>query len=474
MKVYIRTYGCQMNDRDSENIAAEFVERGWEVTEDETKADAVIVNTCSVREQAEIKAIGKLGNVIKWRKSQGANFLPVVGVTGCMAQNLGAKLVKILPDLDFIAGARKTHKVADIAIEYYNKRMAGVRKPELKKGEKRTPATSDALVDVSDDLTSHLYIKKHLEKTGAKQVCALVSIMQGCQMNCSYCIVPKVRGVQRSRPADDIVDEVKTLAERGVKEVTLLGQVVNAFGRENAQKEKTSEFVRLLQKINDVDGVERIRFTSPHPAFFRDDLIEAYGSLEKLCEYVHLPLQSGSDRVLKEMRRPYRAEQFLRIVEKLRARSGRMSISTDVIVGYPGETDEDFEETRRIFRASGFDMAFIFKYSPRAGTLSAERPDDIPEDVKEARNKILLGDLEKQSLAFNNALIGTTQQILVEARAKRGENMFMGRTRTHRKVVFKGDESLVGRLLDVKIKAATVSALDAQLGPDFEAERGAE
>ena len=451
MKVYIRTYGCQMNDRDSENIAAEFVERGWEVTEDETKADAVIVNTCSVREQAEIKAIGKLGNVIKWRKSQGANFLPVVGVTGCMAQNLGAKLVKILPDLDFIAGARKTHKVADIAIEYYNKRMAGVRKPELKKGEKRTPATSDALVDVSDDLTSHLYIKKHLEKTGAKQVCALVSIMQGCQMNCSYCIVPKVRGVQRSRPADDIVDEVKTLAERGVKEVTLLGQVVNAFGRENAQKEKTSEFVRLLQKINDVDGVERIRFTSPHPAFFRDDLIEAYGSLEKLCEYVHLPLQSGSSRILKIMNRKYTKEQYLDLADRIRKAVPDIALTTDIIVGFPGETEEDFRETLDVVRRVRYDSAFTFIYSKRTGTPAAVMEDQIPEDVVKDRFDRLLKEVQTISKEMAERFTGSCQKVLVEEKNSQMEGYVKGRLSNNHVVHFRGPESLIGQIVEVRL-----------------------
>lgn len=451
-----------MNDRDSENIAAQFLERGWEITEDENECDVAVVNTCSVREQAEQKAIGKLGHLVWLRKPFGKDF-PVVGVAGCMAQNRGAELVKLLPDLDFVAGARQTHRVVDIAIEICEMRKRGIGHPQLPLGAKRTPKTSAAIVDISDDKTSHLFINKHLPITGTRKSCAFVSIMQGCQMNCSYCIVPKVRGAQRSRPTDDIVGEVKKLADAGVREITLLGQVVNAFGRELGKADGKTEFVRLLEKINAIDGIARIRFTSPHPAFFGGDLIDAYADIPKLCEYVHLPLQSGSNRILKEMRRPYTAEKFLEIVEKLRSRKPNISISTDVIVGYPDETDADFDETRRVFKAADFDMAFIFKYSPRTGTKSAELPDSVPEEVKEARNQILLADLAEQSMRYHDKLVGTTQEILVEAPAKRGESLFMGRTRTHRKTIFRASPDLIGKLVNVKIAKATITALEGEI-----------
>ena len=443
-----------MNERDSENIAANFVERGWEITDDESKADVIVINTCSVREQAEQKAIGKLSHILSYRKWQKRN-LPIIGVTGCMAQNRGESLSKTLPLLDFIAGPRKTHLVADIAISAFNK--VKEEKFSAKKNSHKP------FIDISDDNTSHLFINKHYSLSKVSNVCAFVSIMQGCQMNCSYCIVPKVRGVMRSRPTDDIVAETKELVKNGVKEVMLLGQVANAFGREIPIQNGVTEFVRLLQKLTDIDGLERIRFTSPHPSYFRDDLINAYGSLEKLCEYVHLPLQSGSDRILRAMNRPYRASDFLRIVEKLRERSSDMSISTDIIVGYPDETDEDFQQTLDIFKKSNFDMAFIFKYSERKGTKSAELDDNISEEIKEQRNQILLEQLGKQSMQFHNNMIGKTYQVLVETNAKRGEEMFMGRTRNHRKCIFKANSSYIGKMVNVKVNGATVTALDCEI-----------
>lgn len=451
-----------MNERDSENIAAQFLERGWEITDDENAADIAVVNTCSVREQAEQKAIGKLGHLIWIRKPFGRDF-PIVGVTGCMAQNRGADLVRILPDIDFVAGARQTHKVADIAISIFNKRKSGVCHPPLPQGAKRTAKTSAAFVDVSDDTESHLYINKHLPVLGARKACAFVSIMQGCEMNCSYCIVPKTRGAQRSRPTEDVVEEAKRLADAGVREITLLGQVVNAFGRECGKTEGVTEFVRLLRKINDIEGIARIRFTSPHPSYFGDDLIDAYADLPKLCEYVHLPLQSGSDRILKKMKRPYKTANFLKIVEKLRERKANISISTDIIVGYPDETDEDFNQTREAFRAANFDMAFIFKYSPRLGTESAKLPDGVSEEVKESRNQMLLSDLAKQSMEYHDKFIGTVQEVLVESTAKRGENLYMGRTRTHRKTIFKASPESVATLVNVKIANATVTALEGEI-----------
>ena len=451
-----------MNERDSDNIAADFIARGWKICDDPAEADAAVVNTCSVREQAEQKAIGKLAHLIEERKDRKSPF-PVIGVTGCMAQNKGAALLEILPQLDFVAGSRKTHMVAQIAVDAVNERKAGILAPKIPRGLRKNRADySIAKVDISDDSTSHLAINRHAPERESG-VCAFVSIMQGCGMNCSYCIVPKVRGIQRSRPEADIIDEIKRLADRGVKEVTLLGQVVNAYGREAPQTEKVSRFVRLLEKIDALDSIERIRFTSPHPSYFGDDLISAYGTLGKLCEYVHLPLQSGSDRILNAMARPYRTARFLEIVEKLRARAPKMSISTDVIVGYPDETEDDFAATLDAFKTAGFDMAYIFKYSPREGTKSALLADSVSEEQKEARNQTLLVELGAQSKKFNDAMTGATEQILVESRAKRGASMMMGRTRTHRKVIFKADESLIGRLAEVRIESAGVSALNGIL-----------
>ncbi len=460
MKVYLRTYGCQMNERDTDHIAADFIERGCEIVDDWSIADIALVNTCSVREQAEQKAIGKLGHLIDERKGRRSLF-PIIGVTGCMAQNRGETLLDILPQIDFVLGSRKTHLVAQTAMEIYEERKAGKLPPKVPRGVHNKRRFSDARVDIGDDSTSHKFINKHNPQVESG-VCTFVSIMQGCSMNCSYCIVPKVRGVQRSRPTADIIEEVKKLCARGVKEVTLLGQVVNAFTQKTPEGTKNG-FVGLLEKLNAIPELERIRFTSPHPSFFTNDLIDAYGSLEKLCEYVHMPMQSGSDRILKAMNRPYTSERFLNIIERLRARVPNISISTDIIVGYPDETDEDFEATRECFKKAAFDMAYIFKYSPREGTRSAEIADNISEEVKQWRNAELLRELEAQSKRYNDAFVGRTEQILVEGAAKRGEKMMLGRTRTHRKVVFEGSSDLKGKLVDVRIFDAAVSALFGEL-----------
>lgn len=460
MKVYLRTYGCQMNERDSEHIAADFAGRGWEIADSPDDADAIIVNACSVREQAELKVVGLLGRLVSARLARPRGGLPAIGLIGCMAQNFGAKIVSKFPEIDFVAGSHKTAAVPDIAEEIVRRRLAGIGHPPLPEGMgRRTARFSEAFVDISDDPSDFLKVDKHLSAPPS----ALVSVMQGCQMNCSYCIVPKVRGAQRSRPMADILREIEYLAERGTREVTLLGQVVNAYGREFPREGGISNFVRLLRAVNEIGGIERIRFTSPHPSYFSDELIDSYGSLEKLCEYVHLPLQSGSDAVLKKMNRPYRAGRFLDIVSRLRKRVPNISISTDIIVGFPGETEEDFELTRSAFREAGFDMAFIFRYSPRAGTPSAEMPDDVPEEEKRRRNAELLGELEKTSRAYNGSLVGSVQEVLVEGPARRGEGVMMGRTRTHRKALFKAPESLAGSLARVKVLSATTTALEAEL-----------
>ena len=458
MKVYIKTYGCQMNERDSENLAAQLKLRGHEIAATEAEADVFVANTCSVREAAEQKAIGKLLR-ISYKKKNG---FPIIGVMGCMSQNKGAEIVKAVPKIDFIAGSRKTPYVADYIEEIAKRRKAGVIPQDPPKGERKKWKHNDAIINIEDDETSHNLISLH--DFSKSQICANISIMQGCAMKCSYCIVPKTRGIERSRPMEDIVKEAETLAKSGAKEIQLLGQVVNAYGRgEMPSSEGKSPFVQLLEKINKIEGIERVRFVSPHPSFFKEDLIAAYSKLDKVCEYAHLPLQSGSDRVLKEMRRPYSAEKFIKIAKALKASKEIFSLSTDIIVGYPNETEEDFLKTCEVFKECAFDMAYIFKYSPRIGTVSAELEDNVSEAEKERRNQILLEILKKQSLDFNERLVGTYQEVLVEGKAKRGLGNLLGRTRTHRKVIFKAPEELIGKLVSVKIISAGVSAMDGVL-----------
>ena len=298
-RVFIKTYGCQMNERDSEAVAFKLQSRGYEIVQNEELADVVLLNTCSVRDQAEQKAIGKAGHLTK-RKKKNQSFL--FGIIGCMAQNRGEELLDLLPDLDLVIGTQKFHRIP----EYLD---------QITSNEDYRPSR---ILDVAEEESSQDKINEHLE-TKEKKVTAFVSIMQGCNMKCSFCIVPKTRGKERYRSISSIVDEVEKLVERGVREVTLLGQIVNAYGRGSLPRlNGKSPFVQLLEKLNEIEGLYRIRFTSPHPTSFGDDLIESYKTLPKLCEYAHLPMQSGSDKILKSMKRPYSRKRFLEISKKLR------------------------------------------------------------------------------------------------------------------------------------------------------------
>ena len=445
-RVYIKTYGCQMNERDSQAVAALLRNKGYSIVEEEATADVILLNTCSVREQAEQKAIGKAGYITA-KKRKKPNL--ILGIMGCMAQNKGDSLVDTLPDLDLVIGTQKFHRVPD-HLDHMIASMNGLGpKPET-------------IIDIEEEAGSQNTIKSHMDD--GQKVSAFVSIMQGCNMKCSYCIVPKTRGAERARPMNEIVDEIQGLADKGTKEVTLLGQIVNQYAvREFPFVDKKSPFVQLLEKVYAIEGIERIRFTSPHPVGFKDDLIECYQRLPKLCEYLHFPMQSGSNEILKAMRRPYRIEKFRQIIEKLREIRPDIYISTDIIVGFPGETDEDFEATRSAFEAIGFDMAYIFKYSVRPGTTAEPAGDPISKETKEARNQILLDILSRSSLARNQSLVGTTQEVLLEGKAKRGKNMFIGRTRGYRKVIVSASERLIGELVDVHITDATVSSLSGEL-----------
>ena len=441
-RVYIKTYGCQMNERDSEAVAALLCKRGYSLVEDEHQADIVLLNTCAVRDQAEQKAIGKTGYLTA-RKKDNPGFM--VGILGCMAQNRGKQLLDQLPDLDLLVGTQKFHRVPD-----HLDRLIAARQAQGPR-----PAT---LVDLDEETGSQNTIRDHVEQ--GRSVSAFVSIMQGCNMNCTFCIVPKTRGRERCRPIAAIVEEVQELALKGTREITLLGQIVTSYGRREIPfVDRKSPFVQLLEAIDGITGIERIRFTSPHPRGFKVDLIAAYGYLAKLCPYVHLPVQSGSNRVLKLMNRPYTRERYQQIIDDLRAVVPDMYFSTDVIVGFPGETEADFEETADLFANNRFDMAFIFKYSPRSGTPAADRGEQVPQSIKEERNQVLLGLLEQSSLERNQSLIGATQQVLVEGPARRGEGLLQGRTPGNRKVVFPGTNEWIGELVEVTIDRASVSSL---------------
>jgi tRNA-2-methylthio-N6-dimethylallyladenosine synthase len=448
-RVHIKTYGCQMNERDSEAVAAMLRARGYRIVADENECDILLLNTCSVRDAAEQKAIGKAG-YLQQRKRRQPDF--VLGILGCMAQNRGASLLDQLPDVDLIVGTQKFHQVPGYLDNLRAAREAGV-------------PIGETIVDIAEEAGSQNTIKDHAapEPGEDRPVNAFVSIQQGCNMDCAFCIVPKTRGDERSRPMDDIVAECRGLVERGVREITLLGQIVTSYGRRDYEHTGgVSPFVQLLERVHALDGLARIRFTSPHPRGFKDDLVAAYGRLPKLCPYVHLPVQSGSDRILRLMNRPYTRERYREIVDALRAVNPQMYFSTDVIVGFPGETEEDFAQTRELFVACDFDMAYIFKYSIRTGTPAAELADQVPDDAKERRNQELLAILQRNSLRRTAKLIGTVEEVLVEGPDKNG-GRYTGRTRGNRVCVFDANPRLVGELVPLKIERASVSTLYGEL-----------
>ena len=399
MKFLIHTYGCQMNVRDSEAAEALLMASGHEKAASEDEAELVIVNSCTVRQKAEEKAIGKAGNLIAAGK--------ITGMMGCAVKRLGPDLFKKLPKLAFAVAPGELLKI-----------------PYINGG---------------DPLSAHA--------GGGFQ--AFVTVMTGCDNCCSYCIVPKVRGHEYSRPADEIVREVGCLAARGVKEVTLLGQSVLRY----------KGFPQLLRRIQEIDGIERIRFTSAHPGGCTDELIAAYRDCPKVCRHLHLPVQSGSDRILAEMGRRYTRAEYLEAVAKLRAFDPEFAVTTDVIVGYPGETEGDFEQTRTLMDEAGFDNAFIFKYSPRPGTRSAALPDDVPTVEKERRDQVLLADQESRGQARNDRLVGTIREVMVEGPSKRNKARWSGRDGGNRIVVWdvqngEAVSSNIGDLVRIRISEA--------------------
>jgi tRNA-2-methylthio-N6-dimethylallyladenosine synthase len=440
--VFIKTYGCQMNERDSEAVAAQLVAKGYSLAKSEANADVVLLNTCSVRDGAEQKAMNKMKNLVGTAKKDRPG--QILGYLGCMAQSRGQELIEKLPDVDLVLGTQKFHRAA----EYLDEIISGKR---------------DKIVDVDAEEKSEATIREHLLNGSAKMsVSAFVSIMQGCNQYCTFCIVPYTRGEERSRTIPDIVAECRELVSRGVREITLLGQIVTSYGRRGSDAPSQSPslrrgvaatlFVQLLDAVHEIDGLERIRFTSPHPKGYGDDLVEAYARLPKLCESAHIPLQSGSDRILKLMHRGYTREKFLGIVGKLRRAKPGIGITTDIIVGFPGETEEEFELTLSLAREVQFDNAYIFKYSPRRDTPAAEMPDQVPQEIREERNHRLLELVNEIAARKYDGFIGRQVEILVEGPSKKNAARYTGRTRCNRIVLFDGSARHQGQLMDVKIE----------------------
>ena len=456
--VFIKTYGCQMNERDSEAVAAQLVAKGYTLAPSEAAADVILLNTCSVRDNAEQSAFNKMENLAGFYRKRRPDV--VLGFMGCMAQSRGRELIDKLPDVDLVVGTQKFHRTAD----YLDEIFSGKR---------------EKIVDVAGEKDSEATIKEHLLNGNAKNaVTAFVSIMQGCNQYCTFCIVPYTRGEERSRTIPDIVAECRELVARGVKEITLLGQIVTSYGKREKREEwrvtggvdsvasspvtrhpSLSPFVQLLEAVHAIDGLERIRFTSPHPKGYGDDLVDAYARLPKLVESAHIPVQSGSDRLLKLMHRGYTRERFLEIIRKLRAVRPDIGLTTDIIVGFPGETEADFAETLSLAREVEFDNAYLFKYSPRKDTPAAAMPDQVSEAVIEERHARLLELVNEIGSRRYAAFTGRRVQILVEGPSRNNPARLTGRTRCGRIVVFDGNDRHRGQLMDVRIERAGLFTL---------------
>ncbi len=445
MRFYIKTYGCQMNQRDSESLAGNLIAAGHVMSGSENDADVLIFNTCSVREQAERKAIGKVGYMKKLKKE---NPALIIGIIGCMAQNRGDELFELLPHLDFVLGTGQLHKLPEV-VETLSKERSGIS------------------LLANDDNAVLGAMKSHLP--GA--VFDSIAITRGCNRFCSYCIVPYVRGREVSRSENDILEEARQMTENGTREILLLGQNVAAYGLGGDIRppaEGHSPFADLMEKLCKIESLRRLRFTSPYVSYFNDRLIECIAANPKICRNIHLPLQSGSDTILRAMNRQYSSAQYLEVVGKLRQVMPGITFSTDVIVGFPGETEADFRMTRDLLNQVGFDHSFIFKYSLRSGTKAAEMPNQLPQEVKEERNALLLQDLEERVKAKLQTLVGSEQEVLVEGESARNSARYSGKTSEARTVVFEPVDGLkAGDMVSVRIERAGGVSLYGKITEKF-------
>ncbi|MFW5749487.1 MAG: tRNA (N6-isopentenyl adenosine(37)-C2)-methylthiotransferase MiaB [Halanaerobium sp.] len=432
----IITYGCQMNEHDSERLAGMLEEMGYQHTEELAEADIILLNTCIIRENAELKVFGKLGELKQYKRE---NPELIIGIGGCMMQQDQPvdEVYKKYRHVDLIFGTHNIHHLPNLI--------------------KEIEETRDRVVEVWDEeegLIPDLPAKRESEHS------AWISIIQGCDNFCTYCIVPYVRGRERSRPVDSIVQEAEKLAEDGVKEITLLGQNVNSYG---SDLEKEITFPRLLEELNEVEKLKRIRFMTSHPRDFSDELLEKIKTLDKVANHIHLPVQSGSNKVLKEMNRGYTREYYIDRVKKIQAEIPGAAVSTDFIVGFPGESEEDFEKTIELVKELNFDMAYTFIYSPRSGTPAARRDDQIEEEVKKERLKRLMDLQNKISYDKNQKLIGTTQEILVTGPSSNDPEVYEGRTSTNKICFIDKNEELTGELVKVRIEAAKSWTLEGKV-----------
>ena len=433
LKYNILTMGCQLNENDSEKLCGMLEEMGYSKTENQNEADLALFNTCCVRENAEDKLFGKLGELKKIKEQRGT----IIAIGGCMMQekHITDKIKSSYPYTDIIFGTHTLHKFPEDLYKVLE---------EKKKLED--------ILDIDGKVYEGLPIKRD------SNIKASVTIMNGCNNFCSYCIVPYVRGRERSRQPKDIINEVRELAKEGYKEITLLGQNVNSYlrvekekGIEFEQYEGVNSFATLLRAINKVEGIERIRFVSPHPKDFTDDVIKAIAECEKVCKLIHLPLQSGNTKVLTEINRKYTKEQYLDLVEKMKREIPNLTLSTDIIVGFPGETDEEFEDTLDVVEKVKFEQVYMFIYSRRVGTPGDKMTNQVPEELKHKRFDKLKALVESQIEENNKKYIGTIQKVLVEGKSKNNPNMLSGRTDSNKVVIFEGKEDLIDKIIEIKI-----------------------
>lgn len=429
---FILTMGCKLNENDSEKIEGMLEQMNYKKTEELKEADIVIINTCCIRENAEEKVFGKLGELKKQKQEKDT----IIAIGGCMMQqeHIVTKLKKSYPYIDIIFGTHTLHKLPQNLYQVLTQKMK--------------------IQDI-ENIDGQVYEGLPIKRQNANQ--ASVTIMYGCNNFCSYCIVPYVRGRERSREPHYILEEIKQLAKEGTIEITLLGQNVNSYLKSEQWKELGKEecgvnsFATLLRAINKIEGIQRIRFISPHPKDFTDDVIEAIRDCEKVCKLIHLPLQSGSSKVLKEMNRKYTQQDFLTLVKKMREQIPNVTFSTDIIVGFPGETEKDFAETLEVVKKVNFEQIYMFIYSRRKGTVADKMENQIPEEIKHQRFNQLKELFESNITNNNQKYIGTIQKVLVEGISKSNEQMYTGRTDSNKIVNFKGNKQMIGKIIDIKI-----------------------
>ncbi|OWQ45084.1 tRNA (N6-isopentenyl adenosine(37)-C2)-methylthiotransferase MiaB [Roseateles noduli] len=435
-KVFIKTFGCQMNEYDSDKMADVLrAAEGYEPTTDVDQADLVLFNTCSVREKAQEKVFSDLGR-IKHLKAKGV----MIGVGGCVASQEGAAIIERAPYVDVVFGPQTLHRLPQMLAQrqQQSRPQVDISFPEIEKFD-------------------------HLPPAKVEGASAFVSIMEGCSKYCSYCVVPYTRGEEVSRPFEDVLEEVAGLADQGVKEVTLLGQNVNAYRGAMGGTDEIADFALLLEYVAEIPGIERIRYTTSHPNEFSQRLIDAYATIPKLVNHVHLPVQHGSDRILMAMKRGYTTLQFKSIVRKLRAIRPDIRIASDFIVGFPGETDEDHAKTMQLVRDIGFDASFSFIFSPRPGTPAANLADDTPHEVKVRRLQELQAEIEATAIRYNHSMVGKTVPVLVSGHARRDATELMGRTECNRIVNFKGHERLMHRIIPMQVTEAFAHSLRGEV-----------